>query len=184
MKLVQKRPMLAQMEYEISDTALKISAQKRFSGTSFEIPYAAIRPDISQVRKFPIEHLVKAIILLGMAVLLLAAIVHVLNTPTTHTDSRNGFIVLIAVLAVLSFLLGFRFAFKFYVQKVDCFVINTRRQNPMLNAGPRRGSGRILMNQTLVIHRLIPNERHVTEFLDILKEKIDEAKFQNPPSIG
>ena len=179
MKLVQKRFLRGQAEFELTDTALKVSHEKLFNSTRFEVPLESFRPEVTYVRNFPIAQLLAAIVSWGSCLLLVISLLHGDKTGKSFFDTDLGVFVFFLLLIGMSAFFGLAFLLNFLRRNVDCFLLQSRGAGGIIaNSGNRRRPPAIL-GRTILICRQIPSERHVQEFLDIFKEKVAELKFKS-----
>lgn len=150
MVLQQKRFPWIRGRLELTDTALLVATSQPFRGSRSEIPLGDLKPIPSYFRQFALSSLMFAISLTLFAAAILGGVFDVALAP-----ERVG---LLALFVPVGFF-AVCFWLRFYSRNVDCVIFHDRR------------TGRPLV----YIHRLLPSTRHVEEFVEILREKIEHA---------
>ena len=153
MKLTQKRFPFGQFDFELTDDHVKISTKKMWGGSEFEVPLKELRIAPSTYRAFPILWLLFAVFS-GLVTLLL---VYGLTQNLVGVD-KGG--MALAACIIFSGFCGSLYGF--FQRKVDFIIFHSQ------------SSGQPLV----YFHRHIPSERHVSEFVEITRERIEQSQLR------
>lgn len=153
MKLIQKKFPHGTSEFVVEDDCIRITNRKLLTSNSFVVPLSDLKSTPSYHRSFPLPALVAALFFAGLATLSVFGMIH-----DSWVKDRLGMYVMFAVwccgVAVC--------VIKFFQQRIDVAILHSAS-----TALP-----------VLVLHRAIPSETHVNEFLEIIKERIDVSRRQ------
>jgi hypothetical protein len=150
MKLVQKRFLFGTYEFELAENELRVSIKKPLSANRFTVPLSGLKSAPSYFRSFPLLWLIFATVFGGVAGLTLFGMIH-----DAWVEDKSGFIGMFIVMmsAAIACLIGF------YQKRVDFVILHARNGGYPL----------------VFIHRTLPSEVHVREFVEILRERIEAA---------
>jgi hypothetical protein len=147
MTLTQKRFLLGSVDFEIKDEAVSIRTKRFMNETSREVPFRILDPTPSYHRSAPIPWLIFTLVFGSVTLVTLLGMIH-----DSWVPDKSGFIGTFLIL--LSATLGCGLVF--YRRKVDFIILHAE------------GSG----TPVIFIHRKLPTEIHVKEFIAIIQERI------------
>ncbi len=151
MKLTQRRYPFTQFEFEITDDVVKVSTTRLLGSNGFEVRLRELSPSPSFYRSFPLSWLIFAVIFGAIAGFFFYAL---FSEPAK--SERIGLVVAILVFlfACLACVHGF------LQRKVDFIILHAEQSG-----------------QAIYLHRRIPSEQHVQEFVEIMKEHIEQSRL-------
>jgi len=148
MKLQQKRYPFGSVTFSLSDATVRVEETRFLSSRSFEIPLRTIADSTSSIRQFPLLWCVVAsLATLGTLGVLVGVFVGVGDTA--------GMLACVLMGSVFSALAWHGFS----ERKIDVLILHARES----------GQGIIFLRRT------DPSPRHVDEFIEILKERVDAS---------
>ena len=147
MTLTQKRFLLGSVEFEIVDASVRVRTKRLMNESSYEIRFKDLNPTPSYHRSAPLQWLIFSAIFGGVALFTLYGLLH-----DSWVPDKSGFVG--TFLIFLSACIGC--AFVFYRRKVDWVILRSA-----VTGAP-----------AIFIHRRLPTEIHVKEFIAIIQERI------------
>ena len=151
MKLTQKRILWGTTEIELIEDTLYICQKSLFKSRSHEITINGLSSRISKIQSFPLGWCVIASTAsLGFFAVGIGAFF-------VHGDGQMG----MAACALLAGVFAALAWYGFLERRVDFVILNSKEYN----------------TPQVYIHRTIPSVRHVEEFVEIVKERIEAQKL-------
>ena len=151
MKLVQQRFLQGTSSFEIFERHVHIRVKRQMAESEFDVPFENISPSPSYHRSAPVQWLIFAIIFGAVALFTLYGMVH-----DSWVPDKSGFVGTFLIFLVASLGCGLIF----YQRKVDWVILRSAQSGAAI----------------IFLHRSIPSEVHVKEFIDILRERIEAAQ--------
>lgn len=153
MKLVQNRFLFGTYEFDLSDDEIHVSTKKLVTANRFTVPLRELKSTPSYYRLFPLLWLVFAVVLGAVAGLTLYGMIH-----DAWVEDKSGFIGMFVVLSFASTAC----LLVFFQKRVDLVILHAE------NGG----------YPVIFLHRTLPSETQVREFVETLKERIDAASLR------
>ena len=147
MTLKQTRFLLGSVDFEIADASVRVRTKRLMNESSYEISFRDLDPAPSHHRSAPLQWLIFSVIFGGVTLFTLYGMLH-----DSWVPDKNGFVG--TFLFFLTACLGC--AFVFYRRKVDGVILRAA------------GTGA----PVIFLHRRLPTELHVKEFVAIIQERI------------
>ena len=148
MNLHQKRYPFGSVTFSISDTVVRVQEKRLLSSKSFEVPLRDFGTSVSTVRQFPLGWCIAASFSSLVAVACIVALFAGYGEPL----GMGACLLMSGVFTALAW-------HGFLERKIDLVVLHAR------DAG----------HGVLFLHRTKPSVRHVEEFVEIAKERIEAS---------
>jgi hypothetical protein len=149
MKLTQKKFLSPTFQFELKEGILTVTTKAITSSNGFEVPVRELSNSVSYHRYFPLGWVIfSALMLLGAMSFTVGCFID------GSEDAKIAFVFFVLLFGTV----GLMCAAESFKRNVDYVILHWSKSG----------------SQAVYFRRKIPSERHVQEYIDILKDKISE----------